>query len=85
MTAYDVAVSGNQAKNLVDAATRSGNIRITFAGQYQASEYQGEQGTRTQHDVRADEVAVSLRGQSVTVDKGANTAGPDDAGDDTPF
>lgn len=59
---YDVAVGGSQATNLVEAAERSGNIRITFSGRYRVTEYKGEQGTRIQHEVRADEVSVSLRG-----------------------
>ncbi|QAY64989.1 single-stranded DNA-binding protein (plasmid) [Xylanimonas allomyrinae] len=65
--AYDVAVSGNQATNLVDAAQMGGNIRVTFAGRYRVTEYRGEQGSRIQHEVNADEVAVSLRGQTVRV------------------
>ena len=65
--AYDVAVSGNQAVNLVEVAEQSGNVRVTFSGRYRVTEYKGEQGTRLQHEVRADEVAVSLRGQSVRV------------------
>ena len=68
---YDVAVGGSQATNLVEAAERSGNIRITFSGRYRVSEYKGEQGTRIQHEVRADEVSVSLRGQSVAVERSA--------------
>lgn len=78
--AYDVAVSGNQATNLVAAAEASGNIRVTFSGRYRVTEYKGEQGTRLQHEVRADEIAVSLRGQSITVNRST-----DAAGDDTPF
>ena len=67
--AYDVAVSGSQATNLVDTAQRGGNIRLTFTGTYRVTEYKGEQTTRLQHEVRADDVAVSLRGQSVTVER----------------
>lgn len=78
--AYDVSVSGSQATNLVEAAERSGNIRITFTGSYRVTEYKGEQGTRLQHEVRADDVAVSLRGQSVTVERSARSES-----DDTPF
>jgi single-strand DNA-binding protein len=78
--AYDVAVSGSQATNLVEAAERSGNIRITFSGSYRVTEYKGEQGTRLQHEVRAEDVAVSLRGQSVTVERSARSES-----DDTPF
>lgn len=56
-------------------------VRVTFSGRYRVTEYKGEQGTRLQHEVRADEVAVSLRGQSVrVVGKPAS-----DQGDDTPF
>ncbi len=86
---YDVAVSGAQATALVEAAQRSGNIRITFTGRYRVTEYKGEQGTRIKHEVRADEVAVSLRGQSVVVERNARadgSDGPDNSGgDDTPF
>ena len=78
--AYDVAVSGSQATALVEAAERSGNIRITFTGSYRVTEYKGEQGTRLQHEVRAEDVAVSLRGQSVTVERSARSES-----DDTPF
>ena len=66
---YDVAVSGSQATNLVETAERSGNIRIAFSGRYRVTEYRGEQGTHIQHEVRADEVSVSLRGQSVSVER----------------
>lgn len=78
---YDVAVGGSQATNLVEAAERSGNIRVTFSGRYRVTEYKGEQGTRMQHEVRADEVSVSLRGQSVTVERAARADEPDS----TPF
>jgi single-strand DNA-binding protein len=78
--AYDVSVSGSQATNLVEAAERSGNIRITFTGSDRVTEYKGEQGTRLQHEVRADDVAVSLRGQAVTVERSARSES-----DDTPF
>ncbi len=81
-TAYDVAVSGNQAQNLVDAAETGGNIRVTFSGSYRITEYKGEQGTRLQHEVRADEIGVSLRGQSVTVQRATAAV---DTNDETPF
>lgn len=64
--AYEVAVSGDQATNLVAAAQESGNIRVMFSGRYRVTEYKGQQGTRIKHEVNADEVAVSLRGQTVT-------------------
>ena len=67
--AYDVLVSGSQAVNLVDAAKASGNIRITFAGRYRVTEWRGDQGTRIEHEVRADEVSVSLIGQKVIVER----------------
>lgn len=71
--AYDVLVNGSQAVNLVDAAEASGNIRITFAGRYRVTEWQGEQGTRVQH-----EVSVSLIGQKVTVERTRGDATPDE-------
>ena len=81
---YDVSVSGSEAVNLVAAAEASGNIRVTFSGRYRVTEYKGENGTRIQHQVRADEVGVSLRGQSVRVEK--STDSPDAGyGDETPF
>lgn len=71
---YDVAVQGNQAVNLVGAAERSGNIRITFSGEYRTTVYRPENGEeRIQHEVRADEVGVSLHLQSVTVERSGTT------------
>ena len=67
---YSVSVSGQQAEQLVEAAEESGNIRVTFSGEYRVTAYQPEDGEeRLQHEVRADEVGVSLRGQRVTVSK----------------
>ncbi|MGW9114502.1 single-stranded DNA-binding protein [Microbacterium sp. NPDC055683] len=82
-TGYDVAVSGSQAVNLVAAAEKSGNIRVTFSGRYRVTEFKGEQGTRIQHEVRADEIGVSLRGQAVAVERSGREEV--DGGDDTPF
>lgn len=82
--AYDVAVSGNQAVNLVAAAEEGGNIRVMFSGRYRVTEFTEEQGTRVQHEVRADDVAVSLRGQSVTV-TGGRTEASTGGSDETPF
>lgn len=67
--AYDVLAGGSQAVNLVEAAKASGNIRIMFADRYRVTEWRGEQGTRIQHEVRADEVSVSLLGQRVAVER----------------
>lgn len=78
---YDVSVAGNRATNLVEAAQRSGNIRITFSGRYRVTEFRGEQGTRIQHEVHADEVGVSLRGQSVTVTPVARAEGQESGTD----
>ena len=67
--AYDVAVSGSTARELVAVAEACGNIRLTFTGFYRVSEYRTAQGeTRLSHRVRADEVAVSLKGQAVRVE-----------------
>ena len=78
-TGYDVMVSGSQARELVVTAQRSGNVRITFSGRYRVTEWTGELGVRVQHEVQADEVGISLRGQSVTVERGTP------ASDDSPF
>ena len=80
---YDVAVTGNQAVNLVAAAEASGNIRITFSGRYRVEEYESGSGTRLVHRVQADEVAVSLRLQTVRVEKASGKGATQD--DDTPF
>ncbi|UEJ84622.1 single-stranded DNA-binding protein (plasmid) [Brachybacterium halotolerans subsp. kimchii] len=67
-TPYDVAVSGRDAERLVASAERNGNIRIMFAGRYYVSEYTAKDGTtRLQHNVNADEIGVSLRGQDIDV------------------
>lgn len=85
--AYDVAVSGSQAEQLVATAERSGNIRVTFSGRYRVTAYEGESGTRIQHEVRADEIGVSLRGQSVTVERSSQQqdTNTESDGDDMPF
>jgi len=64
---YDVSISGQQAVELVKAAEVSGNIRVMFAGAYRVTEYEAEGTTYIKHEVRGAEVAVSLRGQAVTV------------------
>lgn len=67
--AYDVSISGAQATALVDTATRCGHVRVTFAGDYRVNQWTTDQGeTRITHQVRADEVGISLRGQTVTVE-----------------
>ena len=43
--AYDVAVSGSQAEQLVATAEASGNIRITFSGRYTVTAYQDPQNS----------------------------------------
>lgn len=64
---YKVSVSGEQARNLVAAAEEGGDIRITFSGRYRVTHEAGKPGDV--HEVRADEIGVSLRGQRVTVSK----------------
>ena len=44
--AYDVAVSGNQAVNLVEVAEQSGNVRVTCARTSAASAARSPPGTR---------------------------------------
>lgn len=69
---YNVAVSGDQAVRLHEAAKNSGNIRVLFSGKYTVTEYRANEGgeARINHEVKADEVGVSLRGQAVTVARG---------------
>lgn len=82
--AYDVSVSGAKARELVATAERSGNIRVMFSGRYRVTEDKNERGTFVRHEVRADQIGISLHGQSVTVDTSKNA--PAEAfGDDTPF
>lgn len=86
--AYEVAVSGSQARELVATAERSGNVRVMFSGRYRVTEWKGEKGTQIRHEVKADQVGISLRGQSVTVERGGQAdavePGPEFS-DDTPF
>lgn len=72
--AYEVAVNGNQATNLVRAAQQSGNIRVVFAGKYRVGTRKKGEDTVIQHQVRADDVAVSLRGQRVAVEREQGTS-----------
>lgn len=69
-TTYKVSVSGDQARNLVAAAQDGGNIRVAFSGRYRVTQEEGKAGeAHRRHEVRADEIGVSLRGQRVTVHK----------------
>ncbi|MGO1568935.1 MAG: single-stranded DNA-binding protein [Brachybacterium sp.] len=66
--AYDVAVSGRDAERLVATAERDGNVRVIFAGRYYVTEYTAKDGTpRLQHNVQADQIGASFRGQDVHV------------------
>ncbi|GAP78187.1 MULTISPECIES: single-stranded DNA-binding protein [Brachybacterium] len=66
--AHDVAVSGRDAERLVATAERDGNVRVIFAARYYVTEYTAKDGTtRVQHNVRADQIGVSFRGQGVHV------------------
>lgn len=73
---YEVAVNGSQAENLVDVAERCGNVRVTFSDSYRVTEFQNDRGTRIHYEVRADDIAVSLRGQKVTVERADTGDGP---------
>lgn len=89
-TGYDVAVSGSQAENLVATAEASGNIRITVSGRYEVVRDEYEGNVRVKHRIYADEVSVSLRGQTATVKSTSGTTPEVDPnageyGDDTPF
>lgn len=65
--AYNVAVKGDEAKRLVAAAERNGNVRVTFSGRYRVTEWQSENGPREQHEVQADSIGLSFRGQNAGV------------------
>lgn len=67
---YDVAVNGAEAEALVDTAERCGNIRVLFTGAYRVTEWTSPEGdVRIGHEVRNATVAISLRGQRVTVER----------------
>lgn len=69
---YSLTVFRSAAEQLVQTAQRSGNVRVVFAGAYRVREYERSDGsTRLSHDVRVDELGVSLTGQSVTVERSA--------------
>lgn len=81
---YDVAVSGTEAEELVATATESGNIRVLFTGTYRTRLYAPEDGVqRIIHEVRNATVAVSLRGQRITVERRGSAVEQDDA--DQPY
>ena len=69
---YSLTVRGSAAERLVEVAERSGNVRVVFAGSYRVREYDRADGsTALSHDVRVDELGVSLTGQSITVNREA--------------
>lgn len=78
--AYEVAVNGDEAKRLVAAAQRDGNVRVTFTGRYRVTEWQSDNGPRPQHEVRADSIGLAFRGQDVGIIKAAE---PTDATEDS--
>ncbi len=67
---YDVAVWGADAEALCDVAERCGNIRVTVSGEELLEVFTPEGGEpRIVRKVLDADVAVSLRGQTVTVEK----------------
>ena len=68
---YNLAVRGTSAVRLVELAQRSGNLRIVFAGRYRVREFEHAGTVALSHDVRVDELGVSLVGQTVTVQVGS--------------
>ena len=65
--AYNLTIFGGQAEQLVNTATVSGYVRVLFTGDYTVSEYTNKDGeVRTSHDVRVDEIGISLRHQIIT-------------------
>ena len=84
---YDVAVGGSEAEELVATAEASGNIRVLFTGDYRVRTYEPKDGpARLVHEVRNATVAVSLRGQSVRVERAARgEVAPAPVADPTPL
>ena len=85
--AYEVAVSGDEARRLVEHAQRDGHVGVTFAGRYRVTEWKSDTGSRHQHEVRADSIALAFRGQDVAVvkdQKGAPAPEEPAAQDDEP-
>jgi single-strand DNA-binding protein len=69
---YDVAVWGADAEALCDLAARCGNVRVKVEGEELLDTYTPEGGEpRTVRKVLDADVTVSLRGQTLTVEKGA--------------
>lgn len=69
-TAYDLTISGDQACRLVATAENSGNVRVLFAGRYRVEQFtRRDGGIGISHNVRVDEIGVSLKGQTITTDK----------------
>ncbi|MBO1903195.1 single-stranded DNA-binding protein [Leucobacter weissii] len=67
---YDVAVWGADAEALCELAERCGNIRVTVSGEELLEVYTPEGGEpRIVRKVLDADVSVSLRGQTVTVEK----------------
>src|SRR4051794_27853696 len=59
--AYTVRVYGRQAELLVEAAEKSSNLNVLFAGRYTVRTYTRKDGTpATAYEVDADDIGVSL-------------------------
>lgn len=80
--AYNVAVKGDEAKRLVEAAERDGNVRVTFGGRYRVTQWESETGPKDQHEVQADSIGLSFRGQDIGVLSGKKKAAAKDSEDD---
>ena len=75
-TRYSLTVFRSAAEQLVSTAETSGNVRVMFAGRYRVREYDRKDGGKgTSHDVMVDEIAVSLTGQRVLVDRTRRSGG----------
>ena len=69
-TGYDVTVFGADAESLVRTAEESGNVRVLFSGDYSVKTFERQDGsTGISHRVTVDDIAVSLSGQHVTVQR----------------
>jgi single-strand DNA-binding protein len=79
---YNLTVRGTTAQRLVELAQRSGNLRIMFAGRYRVREFEHAGSVTLSHDVRVDELGVSLVGQTVTVQLGSSAESFEEDPDD---
>ena len=81
-TAYDLTITGDQAKRLIATSQESGNIRVLFTGRYRVETYTRPDGsTAISHRVKVDNIGASLKGQTLTITKTNEPTPPADPDD----